>query len=523
MVTNLILTFVATMVLYFAYKLLFRNSNRFQLNRIVLLTISIFAFALPFIRISIEGQQFQEMPSFKQEMDVIFYSDAMIEAPVETKTLSFTDIISYIYIIGVVFFLMKFVYNIFKIYKIKAGKKIETIDNVNFIYTNESHVPFSFLKNIYIPKDNLDEMIIKHEMSHVKNHHSVDVILMEIMIAFQWFNPFIRMIKNELKSNHEFIADSEAIKNEDEKSNYMMLLLQQCTAYDFSTIANNFSFLLTKKRISMITKNQKVKGSVIKVLLTLPVFALLILLNTQCDNTKPNEEKKVAQVVENNSEETQSNLTSVQKVGSLAGTVYDAETKQPLAANVILEKDENEFYNTTADKNGKYEFISVPASRYKLKAFYEGYNTVTEKTIYIPADKFSSIDIDLIDGKRHTRKNKNSSSQKVVASQDSIYRVAEVMPQYPGGPNEMMRYIQENIKYPQSAKDNKIEGRVFISFVVEKDGSITNAAVMRGIDKECDAEALRVVSSMPKWTPGQHKGEVVRTQFTIPIYYKLNN
>ena len=79
MVTNLILTFVATMVLYFAYKLLFRNSNRFQLNRIVLLTISIFAFALPFIRISIEGQQFQEMPSFKQEMDVIFYSDSIME------------------------------------------------------------------------------------------------------------------------------------------------------------------------------------------------------------------------------------------------------------------------------------------------------------------------------------------------------------------------------------------------------------------------------------------------------------
>ncbi|MBR5215091.1 MAG: M56 family metallopeptidase, partial [Bacteroidales bacterium] len=265
MITNLILTFLATMVLYFAYKLLFRNSNRFQLNRIILLTISVFAFALPFIRINLEGQQFQEITSFKEEMDVIFYSDAIIEeTPVEANTLSVTDIISYIYIVGVVFFLMKFVYNIVKIYKIRAGKKIETIDDVNFIYTNESHIPFSFLKNIYIPKDNLDAMIIKHEMSHVKNYHSVDVILMEIMIAFQWFNPFIRMIKNELKNNHEFIADSEAIKDEDEKSNYMMLLLQQCTADDFSTIANNFSFLLTKKRISMITKNQKVKGSVIK-------------------------------------------------------------------------------------------------------------------------------------------------------------------------------------------------------------------------------------------------------------------
>ena len=506
MVTNLILTFVATMVLYFAYKLLFRNSNRFQLNRIVLLTISIFAFALPFIRISIEGQQFQEMPSFKQEMDVIFYSDAMIETPVETKTLSITDIISYIYIIGVVFFLMKFVYNIFKIYKIKAGKKIETIDNVNFIYTNESHIPFSFLKNIYIPIDNLDEMIIKHEMSHVKNHHSVDVILMEIMIAFQWFNPFIRMINNELKSNHEFIADSEAIKNEDEKSNYMMLLLQQCTADDFSTIANNFSFLLTKKRISMITKNQKVKGSVIKVLLTLPVFALLILLNTQCDNTKPNEEKQSAVV------------KADENAGQLLGTIVDRFSEKPIAfATVVLEKDGNDLYYTTSDKNGSYKITRINEGTYNVKVSCDGYESVSIRAVNIPVKKLTFQDFWL--------KNKEASaapSQEVVVGQDSIHRVAEVMPQYPGGPNEMMKYIQENLKYPQSAIDNKIEGRVYVSFVVDKDGSITNAAVMRGIDKECDAEALRVVASMPKWTPGQQDGKNVRTQFTIPIYYKFN-
>ena len=507
MITNLILTFLATMVLYFAYKLLFRNSNRFQLNRIILLTISVFAFALPFIRINLEGQQFQEMTSFKQEMDVIFYSDAIIEeTAVEANTLSVTDVISYIYIIGVVFFLMKFVYNIFKIYKIKAGKKIETIDDVNFIYTNESHIPFSFLKNIYIPKDNLDAMIIKHEMSHVKNHHSVDIILMEIMIAFQWFNPFIRMIKNELKNNHEFIADSEAIKDEDEKSNYMMLLLQQCTADDFSTIANNFSFLLTKKRISMITKNQKVKGSVIKVLLTLPVFALLILLNTQCDNVKPNEEKQSAVV------------KADENAGQLLGTIVDRFSKKPIAfATVVLEKDGNDLYYTTSDKNGSYKITRINEGTYNVKVSCDGYESVSIRAVNIPVKKLTFQDFWL-------KKNDadEPSSQKAVASQDSIHRVTEVMPQYPGGPNEMMRYIQENIKYPQSAKDNKIEGRVFVTFVVEKDGSITNAAVMRGIDKECDAEALRVVSSMPKWNPGQHKGEVVRTQFTIPIIYKFN-
>jgi TonB family protein len=258
----------------------------------------------------------------------------------------------------------------------------------------------------------------------------------------------------------------------------------------------------------MITKNQKVKGSVIKVLLTLPVFALLILLNTQCDNTKPNEEKQKAVEVKVD-----------ENAGQLLGTILDRFTEKPIAlATILLEKDGKELYYTTSDKNGRYEITKINASAYNVKVSCEGYETVTIRDVNIPVKKLTFQDFWL--------KNKEASaapSQEVVVGQDSIHRVTEVMPQYPGGPNEMMKYISDNIKYPQSAKDNKIEGRVYVSFVVEKDGSITNAAVMRGIDKECDAEALRVVASMPKWTPGQHKGEVVRTQFTIPIYYKLNN
>ena len=256
----------------------------------------------------------------------------------------------------------------------------------------------------------------------------------------------------------------------------------------------------------MITKNQKVKGSVIKVLLTLPVFALLILLNTQCDNVKPNEEKQSAVV------------KADENAGQLLGTIVDRFSEKPIAfATVVLEKDGNDLYYTTSDKNGSYKITRINEGAYNVKVSCDGYESVSIRAVNIPVKKLTFQDFWL--------KNKEASaapSQEVVVGQDSIHRVTEVMPQYPGGPNEMMRYIQENIKYPQSAKDNKIEGRVFVSFVVEKDGSITNAAVMRGIDKECDAEALRVVSSMPKWTPGQQDGKNVRTQFTIPIYYKFN-
>ena len=413
MLTKVLLTFIATIFLYYTYKLLFGKCNRFNVCRIILLTMSVFAFVFPFISIKISGQ----MPEYffiMDNVDVLSNKIILETENVKNNSLSFMQIISAIYIVGVILSFVKMFFNIHKINKIKKGKKFEIIDNVKIIYTEENHIPFSFFNCIYLPDEINNPLILKHEMSHVKNHHSLDVILMEMMISFQWFNPYIYKMKKELQNVHEYIADNEAVEDETDKSNYMMLLLQQCTADNFNTVANNFSFLLTKKRISMITQKQKTKRMVIRMLLTLPVFAMLILLNTQCDNPKSNAETNVSK-----------------------------------------------------------EQVSV----------------------------------------------ENSEGQDC----DSIYIVVETMPQFPGGPNELMKYLSENTKYPESAKANKIEGRVFVSFVIEKDGSVTNAEVMRGIDKECDAEAVRVVSSMPKWQPGTQNGEAVRCRFTVPFIFKLND
>ena len=102
-----------------------------------------------------------------------------------------------------------------------------------------------------------------------------------------------------------------------------------------------------------------------------------------------------------------------------------------------------------------------------------------------------------------------------------IFKVVEVMPEFPGGPAKMMEYIQKNIKYPLMARESDIQGRVFVNFVVEPDGSISNVTVMRGIGGGCDEEAVRVVNSMPKWNPGKQRGTAVRCSFTVPIIFKL--
>lgn len=96
----------------------------------------------------------------------------------------------------------------------------------------------------------------------------------------------------------------------------------------------------------------------------------------------------------------------------------------------------------------------------------------------------------------------------------------EVMPQYPGGDAEMSKFISQNLKYPTEAIENDISGRVVVSFIIGKDGNIVDAKISRGISPECDAEALRIIKSMPKWIPGKQKGENVAVHFSLMIAFK---
>jgi protein TonB len=106
--------------------------------------------------------------------------------------------------------------------------------------------------------------------------------------------------------------------------------------------------------------------------------------------------------------------------------------------------------------------------------------------------------------------------------EEEFFMVVENMPEFPGGDLGLMKYIQKNVRYPAIAKEYNITGKVYVSFIVDKSGSVTNVKIVRGVDKNLDAEALRVVKSLPKYTPGKQMGRPVRVMFTIPINFTLN-
>ena len=105
--------------------------------------------------------------------------------------------------------------------------------------------------------------------------------------------------------------------------------------------------------------------------------------------------------------------------------------------------------------------------------------------------------------------------------EQEIFQIVEEMPAFPGGEAKLMEYVTKNIKYPQIARETGIQGRVFVGFVVEPDGSVSNVKVLRGIGGGCDEEAMRVVKSMPKWKPGKQRGKAVRVSYMLPVNFKL--
>ena len=116
-----------------------------------------------------------------------------------------------------------------------------------------------------------------------------------------------------------------------------------------------------------------------------------------------------------------------------------------------------------------------------------------------------------------------ASAQKTVVSQknEKVFDVVEQMPEYPGGMQALFEFLKENIKYPEDAQKQKVEGRVLAKFIVETDGSISNIEVVKHAFPSLDAEAVRVIQAMPKWAPGKQKGQAVRVKFVVPINFNL--
>ncbi len=510
--TSIISTAIATAVLWLAYRVLFINSNRLVFNRVFLIVALGFSLMLPFVGGFI-GRNVPQVTHYRESVlqgimleEIVITPEGVVintaseVADTEMVTgqvasnkapVSIMGILGIVWLIGVVIAALIFLFKLGRILFIIIRSPKKKMQGFTAVFTGKEHGPYSFFNYAFFTDEDVSPEIVRHEKSHIEHHHSADIIFVELMMILQWFNPFIYLYKRELQSLHEYMADHDVVATGVDKKNYMMLILQQCTAVDFSGMSNNFSLILTKKRIKMITQNKKAKGVIVKALLTLPVFALLLFAN--CKSNGQEKTSSVEQTVETeNPVEAGETVTFKLSDGTYLSVPHPFEIHIEGQQHYLYL---NDIKNDTTIMLGNHEFYAVKNNdeRNSLSVKIDGKN----------------FEIDFAGG--------------IMKDDSKIYAEAvEEAPEFPGGVNALMDYLRGNLKYPESAKKNKQEGRVFIGFVVEKDGSVTNASVLRGVCEDLDNEALRVVKAMPRWIAGRNQGEPVRVQYTLPIVFKLN-
>ena len=420
-VTFLVESGVSLALLSAFYLLFLRKETCFRLNRIFLLASLVFSIVLPFLKFRIYGQQAVMLPEitvtpYKNLLEAVtVYGHSFLGTMVHAVSAS--NLIIFIYLAGLFYFLGRLIFRIVQILLMIRRNPVQQTGSYKFVSVNKTFSPFSFLNYIFINPENqlhpgYDKMIV-HETEHIKQGHSVDILLLELLTAFQWFNPFLWMFKRAIRENHEFLADRAVLRAGIATAQYKQLLLNQVIGFQ-PEIANNFNSSLIKKRIKMISKIKSSKFANVKILSGI-VIAMILVLAFAC------EQKDTVEMPAVKSE----NLPP------------EPPVKGP-------------------DQNGQ-----------------------------------------------------------------PIFYVVEQMPQFPGGDMALKSFISKAVKYPVVAQKDGIQGKVYVSFVISKDGSVTDARIARSVDPSLDNEALRVINSLPKWKPGTQRGIPVNVSFTVPINFVL--
>lgn len=481
-----------------------------------LLSAMLFSLVLPLLGLWV-GTEAPQVVSLKQNLlggtmlgEIVVTPDgqtALPEAEIVANAtvrpqISVWQVLAVIYLIGVGIAALLLLIKLGKLAALVIRSPKEKREGYTAVFTGREQGSFSFFRYAFFPNGNVAPDIVRHEASHIGHRHSWDILFVEVMMVLQWFNPFIYLYKKELQSLHEYQADRDVVATGVDKRNYMMLILQQCTAVDFSGIGNNFSLILTKKRIKMITKNEKAKGLWWRLLATLPVLAVLLVANTKVTAQEKKTVDKPITVEMGQFEIYDDDGAPMQ----LKDTVFYADD-----GSYVKFETSDGFQPETGEPCKKLTVTSYNADGTPCNNFFiteterrGDTSTYSIETFSISGSLFETL-LDVATSK-----------------EDTVYQIAEEMPKFPGGEQAMMKFVAENINYPQEAKDKEIAGRVFVSFVVEKDGSVSNVKVVRGIGGGCDEEAARVIKGMPKWKPGMQKGKPVRVNYMMPVFFKLD-
>ena len=409
MLMYLIKANVVLVVLFGFYQLISGGDTFFKWRRLSLLSIYVLSLLLPTINLASVIDDGSPVANILPRIAYILPEVTVQPMP---EAFDWHQFMIWMYVAVALALLLRVCWQVVMVCRLALRSKRLMLHGTAVYVLAGDYSPFSFFRWIFVnPVDKTPlqlRQILTHEQTHVTQWHSVDALLSQLFVAAFWFNPIAWLMRVQVRSNLEYLADRSVLCEGMDKKAYQYHLLAVAYRKNVATITNNFNVLPLKKRIKMMNKQTSNPLARLKYLLFVPLTIALMAMNSSV--IRANVQKKVV---------------------------------------------------------------------------------------------------------------KTTKTTKKADASNKVYEVVEQMPTFPGGDAALMKYLAENIKYPVSAQKAKEQGRVVVQFIVEKDGTVTGVKTVRSVTPALDAEAVRVIKAMPKWTPGKQDGQPVRVNYNVPVSFRL--
>lgn len=448
---------IVLQVLFLAvFEILFKKETFFKANRFYLLGSLILSLLLPLIQIPVEAIVHEQAV---YQLKEIVITKNVSEIYLKNGLENYSSVFMF-YLIGVAFFSALFIFKVGKLLTYIMSAKKSNQNKGNIILVSNSNQAFSFFNKVFIGADNQNiDVILKHELVHAKQLHSLDILFMELLKIIFWFNPILYLYHNRIVALHEFEADFKSADS-DRKKYFEVLLCEVLNCNSISFTNNFYNQSLIKKRIVMLQKSKSKKHGVVKYLLAIPVIVLSMTLfsTTVVAQETKKLEQKVEKVVEKkaNPKKTETQTAPNSKVVP----VYDKEKSQIVELSEVR----------SAEEVAK----QIPFAVVEEVPMFKGCEGV---------DKSAQFDC----------------FQK-----------------------EMTNHIKLHFTYPKEAMENNIQGRVQVEYLIDEIGNVEVYRVKGPENAQpLEEEARRIIKLLPQFTPGKQSGKAIAVRHVVPITFRM--
>ncbi|WP_421920048.1 TonB family protein [Marinifilum sp.] len=496
---------------YLVYFLFLKDERYFNEIRIYLLSSLVLSLVLPLIKIP--------YTVIVETVDSAITSEFLVGSFIPESEFADDKQWNYpLFILGAYLMIMLVLFlrsciKAWEIWIMIKGKDFITEDECRIVFMDKKIPAFSFFGYIVISKEEYEEdslkNILTHEKVHAKQKHWIDLLLIEVLCIVFWFNPFVWLFQIAIKQTHELLADDGVIARGFGIGQYQAILINQIMGAELVGLANNFNYSINKKRMIMMSKEKGPNYRRYKLLLMIPVVIAVLAFNMKVVEVQAQEVD--VKEVQKNDEVKISGVVLAEDGKPIPGaTVLVEETRSGTITNI---KGEFEL-QASKDANVMVYFVGVEPKKMTVHDFV--LNGIENKNHFLKI-KMKTL-------KQTTnRKDWKPAPAMHKVDGEQIFVIVEKMPEFPGGKLALKKHIKESVVYPKLAKEEGITGRVFVTFIVTKEGKVDKVRVIRGVEPSLNQEAKRVIEALPDWTPGEQRGKKVNVSCTLPVAFGVSD